>query len=68
MTVFSSNSMSAKTLNFDEAEISKDRFRGSKQPTDLNLVEVHKIVRAYKIQHGDKSLEYFVGNSDGNIT
>lgn len=43
-------------------------FHGSKQPIDLNLEQVHKIVTAYKVEHNDKSFKYFIGYSDGNIT
>ena len=34
--------MSEKTLIFDEVEIIRNRSHGSKQPIDLNLVNVHK--------------------------
>ena len=36
--------MSKKVLNFDEVEIDKNRFHGSKQLIDLNLVDFCKII------------------------
>ena len=36
--------MSGNTLNFNEVEINKNRFHGSNQSIELNLVDVHKIV------------------------
>ena len=47
----------------------KNRCHGSKQPIELNLVDVHKIVTVSEMprKHGDKSLKYFIGYADGDI-
>ena len=61
--------MSGNTLNFNEVEINKNRYHGSNQSIELNLVDVHKIVTVSEmpLKHGDKSLKYFIGYADGDI-
>lgn len=54
------NRMSQKTLNFEGVEINKKKFHISKQPINLNLVDVHKIVIASTIKYGDKNFKYFL--------
>ena len=49
--------MSRKTLNFREVEINKSKFHDSKQPNDLNLVDVHKIVTPCKLNMVIKALK-----------
>ena len=51
--------MNRKTLNFDEAEISKNKFHGSKQPVVLNSVDTSKIVTSAKFKRDDKRFKYF---------
>ena len=58
------NRMIQKTLNFDGVEINKKKFLISKQPIDLNLVDVHKIVIASTIKYGDKNFKYFISYAD----
>ena len=52
--------MSGKTLKFDDTEVNKNKFHASKQATDLNLVDINKIVMSDKLKHGDKGFKYFI--------
>ena len=52
--------MSEKTLNFDKVKINKNKFNASKQPIDVNLVDVHKKVTTYEIKHGDQRFKYYI--------
>ena len=54
------------TLN--QFKINKKKFHASKQPTDLNLVDIRKIVPASRIEHGDKSFKYFICYAGNVIT
>ena len=57
--------MKEKALNFDGVEINKQKFYASKQPSDLNLADAHKIVKASRIEYGYKNFKYFIGYADG---
>ena len=57
--------MREKALNFDGVEINKQKFYASKQPKDLNLADVHKIVKASRIEYAYKNFKYFIGYADG---
>ena len=57
--------MREKALNFDGVEINKQKFYASKQPSDLNLADAHKIVKASRIEYGYKNFKYFIGYADG---
>ena len=57
--------ISKNTLN--QFEINKKKFHASKQPIDLNLVDIRKIVTAYRIEHGDKSFKYFIGYAGNDV-
>ena len=46
--------MSEKTLKFDNIEINKKEFHKSKQPIDLHLVHINKIVISGKFKHSDE--------------
>ena len=58
--------MNEKTLNFDGVEINRKKFHASKQPIDVDLLDVHKIVKASRIEHGGKNFKYFIGYADGD--
>ena len=52
------------SLKFVEIKINKKEFHKSKQPIDLNLVDINKIVVFDKFEHNDESLKYFIGYKD----
>ena len=53
--------MSEKTLKFDNITVNKKEFHKSKQPIDLNLVNVDQIVISDKFKHSDDGFIYFIG-------
>ena len=59
--------MSKKTLKFDNIEVNKKQFYACKQPIDLNLVGINKVVISDKFKHTDKSFKYFIGYKDDNV-
>ena len=48
--------MSEKTLKFDNIRVNKNEFHKSKQPLDLDLVNVDQIVVSEKFKHNDDLL------------
>ena len=58
---FLSIRMSEKTLKFDNIRVNKKEFHKSKQPIDLELVNVDQIVISGKFKHRDDGFKYFVG-------
>ena len=59
--------MGRKTLNYDGVKKNKREFHASKQPINLDSVNVNKIVMSTKVKHGDGSLKYFIGYVDGDV-
>ena len=59
--------MSEKTLKFDNIEANKKEFHKSKQPTDLDLVNVDQIVICDKPKQNDDDLKYFIGYKEDGI-
>ena len=59
--------MSEKTLKFDNIVANKKEFHKSKQPTDLDLINVDQIVASDKFKHSDNVFKYFVGYKEGEI-
>ena len=59
--------MSEKTLKFDNIRVNKKEFHKSKQPTDLDLVNVDQIVVPDKFKHSDDGFKYFIGYKGGEI-
>ena len=53
--------MSEKTLKFDNIRVNKKQFRKSKQPIDLDLINVDKIVVSDKFKNSDDGFKYFIG-------
>ena len=53
--------MSEKTLKFDKIRLNKKEFHKSKQPVNLDLVNVEQIIISDKFMHSDESFKYFVG-------
>ena len=59
--------MSEKALKFDNIRINKNQFHKSKQPIDLDLVNVDQIVVSDKFKHSDDGFEQFIGYKEGEI-
>ena len=59
--------MSEKTLKFDNIRVNKKEFHKSKQPIDLDLVNVDQIVVSDKFKHSDDGFKYFIGYREGDI-
>ena len=53
--------MSGETLKFDNVRVNKKEFHKSKQPIDLELVNVDQKVVSDKFKHSDDGFEYFIG-------
>ena len=51
--------MSEKTLKFDNIRLDKKEFYKSKQPTDLDLVNVNQVVISDKFKYNDDSFYIF---------
>ena len=59
--------MSERTLKFDNIRVKKE-FHKSKQPINLDLVNVDQIVTYGKSKHSDDGFKYFIGYKEGEIT
>ena len=60
--------MSEKTLKFDNIRVDKKKeIHKSKQPINLDLVNVDQIVVFDKFKDNDDGFKYFVGYKDGGI-
>ena len=59
--------MSEKTLKFDYIEVNEKEFHKSKQPIDLNLVNVDQILIYDKFKHSDDGFKYFIGYKEDDI-
>ena len=53
--------MSEKTLKLDNFRLNKKEFHKSKQPINLDLVNVDQIVVSDKFKHSDDGFKYFIG-------
>ena len=56
--------MSEKTLKFDNIRVNKKEFHASKQPIDLNLVDINKILIPDKFKYSDEKFKYFIDYND----
>ena len=59
--------MSEKTLKRDNIRVSKKEFHKSKQPIDLDLINVDQIVVSDKFKHKDDGFKYFIGYIQNEI-
>ena len=59
--------MSEKTLKFDNIRVNKKEFHKSKQPINLDLVNVDQIVISDKFKHSDGGFNFFIGYKEGKI-
>ena len=59
--------MSAKTLKIDNIRVNKKEFHKSKQPINLDLVNVDQIVISDRFNYSDDGFKYFTGYKEGEI-
>ena len=59
--------MSEKTLKFDNIRVNKKEFHKSKQPINLDLINIDRIVVFDKSKHSDGGFKYFIGYKEGEI-
>ena len=59
--------MIEKTLKFDNFRVNRKEFHKSKQPINLDLVNVNQIVVSDKFKHSDEGFKYFIGYKEGEL-
>ena len=59
--------MSEKTLKFDNISVNNKEFHKSKQPINLDLVNIDQILISDKFKHSDDGLKCFIGYKEGDI-
>ena len=59
-------SISETILKFDNIRVSKKEFHKSKQPIDLDLLTIDKIV-SEKFKRSNDGFKYFIGYKEGEI-
>ena len=59
--------MSEKIPKFDNIRVNKKEFHKSKQPINLDLINVDQIVISDKFTHSDDGFKYFIGYKEGEI-
>ena len=59
--------MTGEILKFDIVRVNKKEFHKSKQPIDLESVNVHQLVVSDKVKHSDDDFKYFIGYKKGEI-
>ena len=59
--------MSEKALKFGNTRLNKKEFHKSKQPLNLDLVNITQIVVSDKFKHSDDSFKYFIGYKEDEI-
>ena len=52
--------MSEKTLKFDNIRLNEKEFHKSKQPINLDLLNVDQIVVSDRFKHSDDGFKYFI--------
>ena len=58
---------SEKTLKLGNIRVKKTGFQKSKQPIDLDLINVDQIVMSDKFKHSDDDFKYFIGYKEDEI-
>ena len=53
--------MSERTLKLHNIRVNKKEFHKSKQPINLNLINVDQIVVSDKFKYNDDGFKYFIG-------
>ena len=57
--------MSDKTLTFYKIRMNRKEFHKSKQPINLDLINVDQIVISDKFKHSDGGFKYSIGHKEG---
>ena len=57
--------MSEVTLKFDNIRVNKKELHNSKQPINLDLVNVDQIVISDKFKYNDDGFKYFIDYKEG---
>ena len=59
--------MSGKSVNFDEKKIKKRKFYKNKKVTEINKIDINKILVSKEDPYGTKnSFKYFIGYNDND--
>ena len=59
--------MKEKVLKFDNIRVNEKEFHKSKQPINLDLINVDQIVTSDKFKHSDDGFKQFIGYKEGEI-
>ena len=59
--------MSEKILKVDNIRVNKKEFHKSKQPIELNLVNIYQIVVSGKFKDNDNDFKWFIGYKEGKV-
>ena len=59
--------MSETTRKFDNIRVNKKEFHKSKQPINLDFVNINQIVISDKFKHSDDGFKYFIGYKEDEI-
>ena len=59
--------MSEKTLKLDNIVVNKKESHKSKQPINLDLVNISQIVISDKFKHSDDGFKYFIDYKEDDI-
>ena len=59
--------MNEKTLKFHDIVVNKKEFNKSKQPINLDLVNVDQIVIFDRFKHIDDGFKYFIGYKEVDV-
>ena len=59
--------ISEMTLKFDNIVVNRKEFHNSKQPINLDLVNVDQIVISNKFKHSDDGFKHFIGYKEDEI-
>ena len=59
--------MREKILKSGNIQVNKNEFRKSKQPIDLDIINVDQIVVSEKFKHSNGGFKYFIGYKECEI-
>ena len=64
---FQLKKMSEKTLKFENVRVNKKEFHKSKQPIELDSINIYQIVVSDKFKDSGDGFKYFLGYKEGEI-
>ena len=59
--------ISEKILKFDNIRVNKKECHKSKQPINLDIINIDQIAISDKFKHSDDGFKYFIGYKEGEI-